>query len=74
MSEAAVNQRLTPWHRFLARSFEETIGRERVVVKSESPIGSEPPKDVSQGFEPLAAQSRLPRVGPSASSGQTVNV
>ena len=44
MSETSVDWRLTPWHRFLARGFEDTIGRERVLVKSESPIGSEPPK------------------------------
>ena len=44
MSESSVNLRLTPWHRFLARGFEDTIGREQVLVKSESPIGSEPPK------------------------------
>lgn len=44
MSESTVNYRLTPWHRFLARGFEDTIGRERVLVKSESPTGSEPPK------------------------------
>jgi hypothetical protein len=44
MSETSVDWRLTPWHRFLARGLEDTIGRERVFVKSESPIGSEPPK------------------------------
>lgn len=41
MSEASINRNTaTPWHRFLARGFEDTIGRERVVVKSESPIGA----------------------------------
>lgn len=44
MKEVLVNRRLTPWHRFLARGFEDTLGRERVLVKSESPTGSEPPK------------------------------
>jgi hypothetical protein len=45
MSEETVKRRkLTHWHRFLARGFELTLGRERVVVKSELPTGSEPPK------------------------------
>lgn len=34
----------TPWHRFLAKSFDLSIGREQVSVESELAISSEPPK------------------------------
>jgi len=34
----------TPWHRFLAKALELSVGLERISVESEVPISSEPPR------------------------------
>ncbi|MEZ4868019.1 MAG: hypothetical protein R3C14_42215 [Caldilineaceae bacterium] len=45
MTEQTGGQRpRTPWHRFLAKSLDLSVGREQVLVQSEAPTGNEPPK------------------------------